>query len=69
MFPHIRRSQRATRGPASYGPLPSGAHDRLRARFYLARHLLAIVLERHRLGDSELSAIYADAREVLAGLE
>jgi aminoglycoside phosphotransferase (APT) family kinase protein len=51
-----------------YGRLPAGDHDRLRARFYLARHLLAIRLERFRLGDTEFSATYDDVREVLAGL-
>jgi len=52
----------------SYGQLPGGAHDRLRARFYLARHLVAIRLERFRLGDTELSATYDDVGEVLAEL-
>jgi aminoglycoside phosphotransferase (APT) family kinase protein len=51
-----------------YGPLPTGDHDRLRARFYLARHLLAIRLERYRLGDTELAATYDDVRAVLAEL-
>jgi hypothetical protein len=40
-----------------------------RAPFFgLARHLVAIRLERYRLGDSELSATYDDVGEVLAGL-
>jgi aminoglycoside phosphotransferase (APT) family kinase protein len=52
----------------SYGPLPTGDHDRLRARFYLARHLVAIRLERYRLGNSNLSETYDDVREVLAEL-
>jgi aminoglycoside phosphotransferase (APT) family kinase protein len=52
----------------SYGQLPSGDHDRLRARFYLARHLVAIRLERHRLGEEELSVTYDDVRAVLAEL-
>jgi len=52
----------------AYGQLPDGDHHRLRARFYLARHLLAIVLERFRLGETELSAPYDDVREVLAAL-
>ena len=52
----------------AYGPLPDSDHDQLRARFYLARHLLAIRLERFRLGDRELSATYDEVREVLAGL-
>jgi aminoglycoside phosphotransferase (APT) family kinase protein len=53
----------------SYGPLPSGGHDQLRARFYLARHLVAIRLERYRLGNPKLSATYDDVREVLGGIE
>lgn len=52
----------------SYGALPDGDHDRLRARFYLARHLVAILLERFRLGEAELSGTYAEVRAVLAGL-
>jgi aminoglycoside phosphotransferase (APT) family kinase protein len=52
----------------SYGPLPDGDHDRLRARFYLARHLVAIRLERFRLGDPELSVTYDDVGAVLAEL-
>jgi len=52
----------------SYGPLPDGANDRVRAAFYLARHLIAIRLERFRLGDPELSATYDDVRAVLAEL-
>ncbi len=51
-----------------YGPLPATGGDRIRARFYLARHLLASVLERFRLGDRELSHIYDEVRNVLAGL-
>ena len=53
---------------AAYGELPAGDHDRLRARFYLARHLLAILLERFRLGETDLSATYRDVREVLVEL-
>lgn len=53
----------------SYGPLPDGDHDRLRDRLYLARHLVAIRLERHRLGNADFAATYDDVREVLAGLE
>jgi aminoglycoside phosphotransferase (APT) family kinase protein len=52
----------------SYGPLPDGPHDRLRAAFYLARHLLAILLERFRLGERELTDTYADVRAVLVEL-
>jgi aminoglycoside phosphotransferase (APT) family kinase protein len=51
-----------------YGQLPTGDHDQLRARFYLARHLLGIRLERYRLGEEELSATYDDVRAVLAEL-
>jgi aminoglycoside phosphotransferase (APT) family kinase protein len=52
----------------SYGPLPAGDHDQLRARVYLARHLVAILLERFRLGDEDLSARYDEIRAVLAEL-
>jgi aminoglycoside phosphotransferase (APT) family kinase protein len=52
----------------SYGPLPAGDHDQLRARFYLARHLVAVLLERFRLGDEDLSARYDEVRAVLAEL-
>ncbi|HEV2886568.1 MAG TPA: phosphotransferase, partial [Jatrophihabitans sp.] len=56
-----------------YGRLPDTAGDRLRARFYLARHLLAIRLERFRLEGPQLAAdglaaTYDDVRELLADL-
>lgn len=53
---------------ASYGPLPSSAGDELRARFYLARHLVGIRLERHRLAEGGLADTYDEVRAVLAEL-
>jgi aminoglycoside phosphotransferase (APT) family kinase protein len=57
----------------SYGPLPSSGSDELRARFYLARHLVGVRLERHRLAkpglaESGLADTYDEVREVLATL-
>lgn len=51
-----------------YGPLPSSGSDELRARFYLARHLVGIRLERHRLAEPGLADTYHEVGEVLATL-
>ncbi len=53
---------------ASYGQLPATAGDELRARFYLARHLVAIRLERFRLSEPALATTDDEVRQVLAAL-
>ncbi|HEY0166299.1 MAG TPA: aminoglycoside phosphotransferase family protein [Jatrophihabitans sp.] len=52
-----------------YGPLPATAGDELRARFYLARHLVGVRLERFRLAEPGVADTYEDMREVLSTLE
>ena len=52
----------------SYGPLPSADGDELRARFYLARHLVGIRLERRRLAEPGLADTYDEVDQVLAAL-
>lgn len=50
---------------ASYGLLPATGSEELRARFYLARHLVGVRLERFRLAEAGLADTYDDLREVL----
>ena len=52
----------------SYGQLPGAGGDELRARFYLARHLVGVRLERHRLDQDGVADTYDEVRAVLAGL-
>jgi aminoglycoside phosphotransferase (APT) family kinase protein len=52
----------------SYGQLPTTPGDDLRARIYLARHLIAIRLERYRLAEPGPDTTYQDVRQILATL-
>jgi aminoglycoside phosphotransferase (APT) family kinase protein len=54
----------------TYGPRPSTAGAARRSLFYLAKHIGAIRLERHRLGNTDaLPETYEQMREVLDQLQ